>query len=528
MKQRLKQKSAWLWQNAEKILIIVFFATFTFNIRKVFLTPYSFLGGEFNEYMTISVSWADALMVGTIIIYNIKLLISQFIERNSANSSLKNVIRKKSSVIRIYYGLNVSRETFFLILFLAWSGLSIFWAQFRPIAAYRFLILLEIAFFAYIAVRSLNSAKWRNLTYYALITAGLLQAILGIAQFVHNGSIGFHFLGESILGPNINGVAKIIIEGEKHIRVYGTLPHPNILAGFLIVPFFILIGEIIGRYASRETLFAKIPIWLLWFILLTIGSGFFLTFSRSAFLGLFGGFIVLIICIYIRPIFSKLEPIHQKVSNYPACHSRESGDPENIEHTQTDGFCIECGVTKKEILVALSILTIATISIIIFLFNYTSFFSNQSLQERNIYQNVSRETISSHPFCGIGLGQFVFNEYNKYPNLEGWQYQPVHNVYLLIFSELGFVGLILLLLLITGHLSKIRRAGEKKLSLTYTIYYCIMFSFLVLSFFDHYFWDIKIGTLIFVLPLIFIGIKIRQMKIRQVCSICYNLGNNKF
>src|SRR3990172_1066056 len=74
----VKQNITWFWQNLEKVLIIIFFFTFTLNIRKVFLTSYSFLKGGFIEYTTVSFDWADALMLSIILIYTIKLLVSQY------------------------------------------------------------------------------------------------------------------------------------------------------------------------------------------------------------------------------------------------------------------------------------------------------------------------------------------------------------------------------------------------------------------------------------------------------------------
>lgn len=104
---------------------------------------------------------------------------------------------------------------------------------------------------------------------------------------------------------------------------------------------------------------------------------------------------------------------------------------------------------------------------------------------------------------GVGIGQFIINEYKMNSNLESWQYQPVHNIYLLAFSELGIVGLAFFLLWIFSILewgsSKNRNTG---LLLTKLTIYCIILSFLVISFFDHYFWNLKQGLLIFVLPLI--------------------------
>src|SRR5665648_405144 len=122
-----KENLSWIWQNTEKVLIVAFFLTFTLNIRKVFLTPYSFLNGGFNEYMTMSFSWADLLMLTTILIYTTKSILRQVINPYYASPSLGKSF------------INVSRETFYLLVFLGWAGLSISWSQHRPISAFRFL-----------------------------------------------------------------------------------------------------------------------------------------------------------------------------------------------------------------------------------------------------------------------------------------------------------------------------------------------------------------------------------------------------
>ena len=524
--RNVKQKTTWLWQNAEKILIVLFFATFTLNIRKVFLTPYSFLNGGFNEYMTMSFSWADLLILTTITVYTTKSILRQVINPYYASpdhekvfrKSFTNVSRLPHTIITCYCQyvkptlrkiviVMVRGETFYLLIFLGWAGLSIFWSHYRPIAAYRFLALVEIALFAFVAVKSLNKPKWLKLAFFAIILNGIFQSLLGIAQFIHNGSLGIRFLGESIVGPNIDGVAKILFHGEKHIRAYGTLPHPNILAGFLLIPLFLTIGTLLSRglsspgkqqdgvttnlpnnlssdisaplvqaeekereAVSHETLLCHIPGWLLYSILLITGLGFFLTFSRSAFLGLFIGVLILLICISRMHPKSRISKINFKL---------------------------------------LIPLIIALVFTIVLLLTNTSFFSNQSLQERTLYRNVSHETILKHPIVGVGVGQFVMNEYQSHPNLESWQYQPVHNSYLLLFSELGIAGLIFFLLWIFSILEWGRGINRntdllRSLLLTGLSFCCIVLSFLFIAFFDHYFWDIKSGTLIFVLPFVLI------------------------
>jgi O-antigen ligase len=476
----VKQKIGWLWQNAEKILIVLFFATFTLNIRKVFLTQYSLLNGGFNEYLTLNISWADVLMILVIFIYTIKVLYYQY---HTNNTSQHIVIRFLSSVINPYYGQNVSRETFWLLLFLGWAGLSVFWSQFWPIAAYRFLILIEILLFAYISAKAINSPKWLRASFLALILNGAIQSWLGIAQFAKNGSIGLHMLGESIIGPNIAGVAKVIINGEKHIRAYGTFPHPNILAGFLIIPLFLLLAELATRLknVSRETFLDFVPRWLLFVLTGIVATGFFMTLSRSAFLGTFIGlaFFIFLLSLHTPPAIARNEA------------TKRSRILQN---------CSELLRFARNDILILAI--IAFVFVAPLLNNYTSFFSSQSVQERNLFQIVSYETISSHPIEGIGLGNFSYYEFITHPNLESWQYQPVHNVFLLIFSELGFVGLTIFLLMLLSQLKKFQRRGEEKHSLTTQVFYCILFSFLAVSLFDHYFWDIKTGTLIFILPFV--------------------------
>ena len=72
--------------------------------------------------------------------------------------------------------------------------------------------------------------------------------------------------------------------------------------------------------------------------------------------------------------------------------------------------------------------------------------ANYAVNDRIFYNNVSRETISENFLLGSGPGTFIFqiNSYliknNINQKLEPWQYQPAHNIYLLIISEIGIIG----------------------------------------------------------------------------------------
>jgi hypothetical protein len=479
------KKISWLWKNAEKILIILFLATFTFNIRKVFLTPYSFLNGSFNEYLTMNISWADVLMIGVLIMYTIKTIVCQyksapvgFYEVSSEKTEKENESDRCLNS-KLFQG--TSRETFTLLLFIVWSFLSIWWSSYKPIAIYRALTLLEIYTFFFIVYKNLETnALFRKSSLIALVLNGFIQSLIGIVQFLHSRSVGLHILGESFVSREAMGVAKIVIDGTKHIRSYGLFSHPNILAGFLIIPLALLLinllmGQQLKLFAAamrdkdgnwpnavtRETKSIKLSVFLEFIILLTIAIGFILTFSRSSYLGLF------LITIFIAlGSWRKIRKEHKKI-----------------------------------IIISIIMLILAGS---MFLTNYrTTLFSDQSMEERSSYANVSREIISSYSLAGVGVGQFILAEYNKNKNLQGWQYQPVHNVFLLIFSELGIVGVGLFIFYLAMILFRRREDRKSDYRLTKNYYYIIIYSFLIVSLFDHYFWDIKTGTIIFSLGIVF-------------------------
>ena len=80
--------------------------------------------------------------------------------------------------------------------------------------------------------------------------------------------------------------------------------------------------------------------------------------------------------------------------------------------------------------------------------------NDRALSDRIFYNNVSRETISDNFIAGSGPSAFIFQidnylERNNIPqNLEHWEYQPVHNIYLLICSEIGIIGFVIFCLII--------------------------------------------------------------------------------
>lgn len=107
----------------------------------------------------------------------------------------------------------------------------------------------------------------------------VLQSQWGIAQFIVQRDIGMYLLGESRLGPTINGVAKFALtsdQGSKLIRAYGPYAHANSFSGSLFL----------GLMALLSVLNKKEHFWLR-IVVPIIFLGIFLGFSRATVLALF-------------------------------------------------------------------------------------------------------------------------------------------------------------------------------------------------------------------------------------------------
>lgn len=139
----------------------------------------------------------------------------------------------------------IKKSTFFIVLgLLSFSALSILFAQDKISAS---LGLIHV-FALMLALMLFEQDILSKLTLKRLFVATVsVQALIGIAQVVLQHSIGLAFLGEPSIAPTIAGVAKIDLFGHTWIRAYGTLPHANVLAGYLLMGLFFIAQEWKGK-----------------------------------------------------------------------------------------------------------------------------------------------------------------------------------------------------------------------------------------------------------------------------------------
>jgi len=360
-----------------------------------------------------------------------------------------------------------------IIVYLIWNSFEISFNLISSLyISYR---LAEILFLFLIFIDFVKNKKFLNQIIYLIFISGVAQSVIALFQFIFQKSLGLKYLGESVLTPQILGVAKLEIAGEKFIRSYGTFPHPNLLGAFLLmsllsglyltlnhnpkIPFSLpLKFRKINLTTKSKILFAKTHFFL---GLILILSGILSSFSRSVWL--IAAIISLFLALrYSRYLFAKKYPLKYSLLAVAIIITLLIGFSRFIPSRLCLGNC-----------------------------------QDNSSTLRTEYSNFCKENILRNNYWfGVGAGQFtiIFKIINP-RNLPSYNIQPIHNLYLLTWSEIGLIGLILLILFI------IKNFQNFKFSKKSEIFILLFLGFLFLGFFDHYFWSLPQGQLIFWLAL---------------------------
>ena len=118
---------------------------------------------------------------------------------------------------------------------------------------------------------------------------------------------------------------------------------------------------------------------------------------------------------------------------------------------------------------------------------------DDAVQMRIFY---NKESLGSFTWLGVGTGNFVNWLIEKDLSLLRHFYQPVHNIYLLIYSETGLLGILtfmmFLIYLILDYVKRTKLRTLKQYSLL-----LVFSSFLIFGLFDHFLWTLQQGRFIF-------------------------------
>ncbi len=339
-----------------------------------------------------------------------------------------------------------------LCVFVVVACLSFIVAEHKVLAAYSLFRLLE-GVFLYVYVAFHPSLR-REFAFRALLSGAVVEMVIGFLQFKAQKSIGLLYLGESVFGGLIPGTATFYFLGQKLVRVPGTFLHPNILGAFLVLSSLIVL-----YYALKSHRFKEVLGWSVFYY----GINLFLlfTFSRSSIATVL--FFTLIYFLYMRA-WSRMQGM---------------------------------------MIVAVWGLIFLTLSLMfgsVLVARFENSFNEYSYKHRVVYNEIGTEVVVERPLLGAGIGNFVSYAYQEKlyqaRNLNtSYLYQPIHNLYLLIGSEVGLFGVAFFFLFLF-FLFRENGRGLVKDGAGFAIV-CIVSSFLILGFADHYFWDLEQGIAMF-------------------------------
>ncbi|MCX6740633.1 MAG: O-antigen ligase family protein [Candidatus Parcubacteria bacterium] len=363
-----------------------------------------------------------------------------------------------------------------ILLFIIIGAISLFFSADKQISLLYLLRLLEG--FGLLVLIINFKFSYLNIAG-AFVLGALVQSVLAIYQFMTQQVLASKWLGMAAQNSSTAGTAVIESDSMRWLRAYGTFPHPNILGGYLAIAFLLLIVLlIIARHKWEKV--------LLWACLPIILCAQFFTFSKNGFLALAIGLIFLGIFIYL---------------------SKDKKAKKTFA-----GIIFAMFLT-------LGILALIYKDPILTRINGENRLEVKSLAERTEYWTQAKEIWQDSWLTGIGLGNYTQAMYDQSKEkLPAYNYQPVHNVYMLVATELGIVGFIFFALLIILALRKIYKyqiddnivlLGVQKLFkfrgifdfyrqklFWFLAYTSIFFALLVLMMFDHYLWTQYSGVIL--------------------------------
>gem|GEM_PF-162040 len=438
---------------AHRLFFYLFLLALPTQLGKHFWPAWSYIWGLKIDYLSPTLYLSDILLGLTLVSW-----IAGNWSHLSKWTNWKNTLKKPLFVIfyiaTLLYGYVAYRQVAFPQLWL-----------------YKLVKLVELILLAFYVAKTTRSRADLGKIFFLLAVGAVFESFLAVAQFARQVSLGgiFWWLGERTFNQNTPGIAQAILNGQLFLRPYATFPHPNALAGYLLV--ILILAKIsqekfqIFPYLFRSVFYPLISV------------AFLLTFSRSAWAT--GIIILFVFLLKKRP---KFRPFFY-------------------------------------LLICLLIFLFVIFAYLFIGSDPYSFAKRWQLSEAALFM------IKSSPLVGVGLGHFILTLINFPQEGQVFWLQPVHNIYLLITAETGLIGFGIffgVLWLVykrfvfsmcrlwraspsAGHLvfRGGKRGAPKAPSILYTKYYILLSvtAILLTGLFDHYWLTLQQNQLLFALIL---------------------------
>lgn len=438
------------WQKINQWWLWLTIFALPLSTRKVLLPV--FHRGEFVDYASISIFLSDLLLVVLLALWPVII----------------NYRRK--------FNWGPWMITGPLLALAGWMWISLLWST-EPTASIGVGVMASLRFTLYVGfyLYLVNQVTDIKTILFPLAGGVTLQGIIAIGQYFTNHSLGLKWLGESVLDPAKSGIPVVLIEGFRRLRAHGTLPHANVLGGYLAMGLALFWPLLFDKTTGLRQLG--------WWVVAGVGAaGLFLSLSRSAWVAaILGGGMVL-----IWMVFKQREQLWSGLKK---------------------GWLV---------IVAVLILMVSQYSAIVPRWGATDALEQISITSRVQQLQEFAAIYPRWPLTGVGIGQY-FNilwrtskeepSWRYQPSLGGWSYsadktlayyQPIHDIYLLALAELGPVGLAILLWLLIGLIWVAIQLERRQPAWGMTALW-VIFSIIGIGLIDHYYWTLPSGRLMFML-----------------------------
>ena len=238
----------------------------------------------------------------------------------------------------------------------------------------------------------LGATYWKKLKW--LIVGVLIATGFGIYQYWVNKSVGWDWLGESVLNPLMPGIVVVIDEGVRRLRAYGLMPHPNIFSGVVVGVLSGILVWVSKTHRGLKWWGLAVPILI---------AGLVWGFSKSAIMVM--GIVLVGVGIYLWR-----SRYHQ---------------PRRI---------------WVLMVATLGLMLVANQGVVLERFNPVSNIEVRSYSERIAGLHEWKDLNVSWMW-GAGVGNYALQLANQYPDRQVWEIQPVHNATLLLIREVGLIGI---------------------------------------------------------------------------------------
>ena len=341
--------------------------------------------------------------------------------------------------------------------------LSFFFAPDKVLAFYKYIIIMLGFGLFYLLQEGFKKSAYgeaileKSRVMFIFLSSIFLHVSLGVYQFLNQGAFASKYLGLASHYPENVGVSVVETLSGRWLRSYGGFDHPNIFGGVLAVSI-ILASYLLAKkklIRTKKEITESIFLFVFYFFALL---ALIFTFSRSAWLALVIGLIVLSIIFLVRK---------------------------------------EKWALGR--LVALLFFS-AILSGIIY-FSYQDLFTTRinaegrleeiSFSERRFQIDEATSVLRDKWLFGAGIGNYTTFLANK--DLEGngvkkadWAYQPVHNSFLLLWAESGLLALFFFL---TFFVALWRRSSKEAFA------WSLLLPLILLMFFDHWLLSLPFGII---------------------------------